>query len=378
MILNIYKNVYKFKYKLIKNLISYRRYKNSLIVLCFIEIKNIKIFKGIILKKLEEFGNLKDFILYLNKNIFKLDPHIYNYSKLVEYNIKKNETKYLEKLYTSNNICESINSKINYNLPKKVSNPEIFINCISKFILNEDLKTDKLIRRDYITKAIILLIKELNFNENLKWIPFEDFMKFQKKCINENEIPIEDYTAEQFILYINHLDSDKEQEPKELDESKNKKDNIESSIEHNLINENESNINKKENSNNDSIISLEIVGSEEDNSYNIKNNNLVDLFEDLNINKEIIEENKESNKDKPNDNIDIDQNTGEDDSNRFKYPLKERIKERINKDISSKIKIKLNEKKPKKRKHDYISDDDESEIKYNYPKDIKYKKRGWK
>ena len=64
--------------------------------------------------------------------------------------------------------------------------------------------------------------------------------------------------------------------------------------------------------------------------------------------------------------------------NRFKYPLKERIKERINKDISSKIKIKLNKKKPKKRKHDYISDDDESEIKYNYPKDIKYKKRGWK
>ena len=148
------------------------------------------------------------------------------------------------------------------------------------------------------------MIKELNFNENLKWIPFADFMKFQKKCINENEIPIEDYTAEQFILYINHLDSDKEQEPKELDESKNKKDNIESSIEHNLINENESNINKKENSNNDSIISLEIVGSEEDNSYNIKNNNLVDLFEDLNINNEIIEENKESDKDKQNENID--------------------------------------------------------------------------
>ena len=35
-------------------------------------------------------------------------------------------------------------------------------------------------------------------------------------------------------------------------------------------------------------------------------------------------------------------------------------------------------KKIKKRKHDYIKDDKVSEIKYNYPKEAKSKKKGWK
>ena len=40
------------------------------------------------------------------------------------------------------------------------------------------------------------MIKEFNFNINLKWIPFSDFVKFQKKCIKEKELPKEGYTAE--------------------------------------------------------------------------------------------------------------------------------------------------------------------------------------
>ena len=46
----------------------------------------------------------------------------------------KNETKYLQKLYTTNDICESIVSELNFYLPKRVRNPDIFIKSITKYI----------------------------------------------------------------------------------------------------------------------------------------------------------------------------------------------------------------------------------------------------
>jgi hypothetical protein len=74
---------------------------------------------------------------------------------------------------------------LNFYLPKRVSNPDIFIKSITKYLLNEDFKENKIKRCDYITKAILLMIKDLNLNANLKWIPYVDIAKYHQKCINE-------------------------------------------------------------------------------------------------------------------------------------------------------------------------------------------------
>ena len=51
---------------------------------------------------------------YFKNYLFKIPAEVYNFSALISYFAKENENKYLEKLYTTNNIVESINSKINY------------------------------------------------------------------------------------------------------------------------------------------------------------------------------------------------------------------------------------------------------------------------
>ena len=85
---------------------------------------NINKFKVIIKRELKDKENLKGFLKYLENYIFKLNPNIYNYSDILElYFTNKNEnSKFLDKLYLTNNICEAINSSINYYLPKRSSN----------------------------------------------------------------------------------------------------------------------------------------------------------------------------------------------------------------------------------------------------------------
>ena len=152
--------------------------------LCFIEIKNIGKFKKIIIDNLSKVNNNKNFITYLNNYIFKLNPNDYNFCKLINYCKENNKDKFLEKIYTSNNISESINSKINYNLPKKSTNNFSFLNSISKFLLNENncINQNKtIIRTDFITKTFLKFIDDKEFNKNLHWIEYEEFSEIQKE-----------------------------------------------------------------------------------------------------------------------------------------------------------------------------------------------------
>ena len=89
-------------------------------LLCFIDIKKIPKFKNIILEKIKDDTNIKLFYNYLKNYLFKLNPKIYNYVDLINYFKEDNNNLFLNKLYATNNICESINSKINYFLPKKL------------------------------------------------------------------------------------------------------------------------------------------------------------------------------------------------------------------------------------------------------------------
>ena len=77
--------------------------------LCFIQLNKIKEFLKIILEKLSNLEKIKKFIKYLKEYLFEINPHIYNYTELFNYFKTNNSNLYLEKIYTTNNICESIN-----------------------------------------------------------------------------------------------------------------------------------------------------------------------------------------------------------------------------------------------------------------------------
>ena len=98
-------------------------------ILSFIKREQIKEFKKIIIDKLNEDKKYEKFINYLKKYLFKLDPNIYNIEKIIKYK-KENNNKYLDYLYITNNVVESINGKLNYYLSKGITTNTNFVNTI--------------------------------------------------------------------------------------------------------------------------------------------------------------------------------------------------------------------------------------------------------
>ena len=131
----------------------------------FIDIKNIKKFQNIILNKLENEDKIKPFIKYLKNYLFKLDGNIYNYSEIINHFKNLKDDRFVEKLYTTNNICESLNSKINFYLPKKTINNKAFIESLTKVLLNSATTKAETIRKDFVTKSLLNLIRDLDLNK---------------------------------------------------------------------------------------------------------------------------------------------------------------------------------------------------------------------
>ena len=73
----------------------------------------------------------------MKKFLFILSPKIYNYSELINHFNKNNHNVFLEKLYTTNNISESLNAKIYLYLPKKFTNNYNFVNSLSNVLCNQ-------------------------------------------------------------------------------------------------------------------------------------------------------------------------------------------------------------------------------------------------
>ena len=68
----------------------------------------------------------------------------------------------------TNNIAKSINSKLNYYLPKRATNNKDFVESISKIFINNNIKKTNIIRYDYITRAMLLIIKELRLKMKIQ------------------------------------------------------------------------------------------------------------------------------------------------------------------------------------------------------------------
>ena len=97
-------------------------------LICFISEERSEGFKKFIIDKLIKSNINKSFIDYLQNFWFKKNISNYNYSYFIE-KFKENDTA-LKKLYLTNNILESLHSKINYNLPHSIPNKYNFIKCM--------------------------------------------------------------------------------------------------------------------------------------------------------------------------------------------------------------------------------------------------------
>ena len=64
-----------------------------------------------------------------------------------------------------------------------------------------------IIRHDYVTMSIILLIKDLKFNDNLKWLNYDDINSYQRKVINQFEKNLNQNELQNYINMINDLDN---------------------------------------------------------------------------------------------------------------------------------------------------------------------------
>ena len=64
----------------------------------------------------------------------------------------------MDKLYVTNNIIESLHSKLNYYLPRHVANQYNFINVIKNILINDSIINTSIIRKDIKTKTLLYII----------------------------------------------------------------------------------------------------------------------------------------------------------------------------------------------------------------------------
>ena len=71
-----------------------------------------------------------------------------------------NSNKYLERIYFTNNVIESLNAKINSYLPWRITTNYDFINSMTKILINTMNINEIFIRHDYVSKTLIKLINK--------------------------------------------------------------------------------------------------------------------------------------------------------------------------------------------------------------------------
>ena len=73
---------------------------------------SIKKQQDLIIDKLKDCNKLKSFVNYLKKYLFKLDYTLYIYEDYMKnINYENDSNKYLDRIYFTNNVIESLNAK---------------------------------------------------------------------------------------------------------------------------------------------------------------------------------------------------------------------------------------------------------------------------
>lgn len=265
-------------------------------------------------------------------------------------------------------------------MPKKTIDNKNFITAISKIILNSTIENPDKNRNDFISKSLILLIDNIDFNKNLRWIEYSEFKKYLKTIINKN-LDVTDNEIDKWIYFLYDIEDNNNKKEKDGVVNDDQKDDIqieeENNYYENLINEiyEPNNSINNENIKNDSEFEyINLKNYIDDTDLNTNEfNNFINLLENVNLNKEekefsnILNDNLNYNEE--NNNESSEDNSSELNLSYFKKSLKERLEVRLNK--NKKINHE-NNNKARKRKSDSISK--EKDRKKSLSKD-KYKKK---
>ena len=102
----------------------------------------------------------------------------------------------------------------------------MFINAVQNITTSEELKKENLIRYDYVTQTLIVLIETLKFNDSLRLISYEQYIEFNSLIIKKIKGDIDSNAEENLINLINRLNIKESSE--EVDDKNNKSDFMES------------------------------------------------------------------------------------------------------------------------------------------------------
>ncbi len=148
-----------------------------------------------------------------------------------------------------------------------------------------------------LTRAILLMIKELNLNKIVKWTTYDKYIKFQAKIIKDNKLNLNDKDINDFIKYLIDLEEDDEEEKSIALDNNNYYENLENEDDIQEKEDEKNYVNRinSESDINDNSLSIKIAISEDDISIYLLLNKL-DLNNDNVKNIKIISlHNKENN-----------------------------------------------------------------------------------
>lgn len=180
----------KYSYEIIKNIELLAFIKPSMIN------DYIKFLK-IHLKKDKE----KDLFKYLDKNWFSRDINEFNYYEILDNNNLK-ET--LSHFFATNNVAESLHSKMNQYLPNNKNSNTNFIISIRNIISNYELKKENIIRKVYVTRTLIEYSKTL-MNNNFTWLTYNTFKNLEKNLIKNSNKTINDDDINEIIYKLDNV-----------------------------------------------------------------------------------------------------------------------------------------------------------------------------
>ena len=208
---------------------------------------------------------------YLEKQWFSKSYNYYNYSDIFKIHSLK---KILPHFYATNNIEESLHSKINNYLPTRKISCNNFILSLRNILQYNELKKNDIPRKDYITKTLVYYADTIKDN-NYSWLEYDKFKEMEKKIITESNNKYNEDQINEIINSINGLNLKENSNENNLDANTNIDNNNSNIIlqdDNSLPDQDEIDISMNDN------LSEENLDDQDDASFSINN---ADLFDRL-------------------------------------------------------------------------------------------------
>ena len=81
----------------------------------------------------------------------------------------------------------------------------MFINAVQNIFTSKEIKKENLVRYDYMTQTLIALIETLKINVSLRWISYEQYIKYNSLIIKDIKGDIGKSAEGNLINLINRL-----------------------------------------------------------------------------------------------------------------------------------------------------------------------------